>query len=177
MYFLYAFVPGYVLVFNGQISGSRHAYKRQIEKTQPAPRLTDADAVKRYTGKSIFGLRTEFPLLLWGEYKILDTNEKDVICIARFDNGEIVIGAVNTNSVAKEAVLSLNDIIGQWMALSDTGPAYYTHDIMLVSNNAAGWISQTTDNIPAEKLQREGLHVGIAPKSCQLIRIRSNARP
>jgi glycogen debranching enzyme/glycosidase len=171
LYFLYAFMPGYMLVFNGQIFGKQHAYKKQIEKTVPAPRAADADSTERETGKRLFGLRKEYPQLVRGDYRFLENDEQDVICLARFDEREIVIGVINTNSNTKELVLSLSNIISWWIESSDIKHVHYTQDVLLLKNPAEGWISETKDNTPAERLLREGLYVGIAPKSCQVIRL------
>jgi len=174
LHFLYAFMPGYMLVFNGQIFGKQHAYKKQIEKTLPAPRVTDADSAERETGKKLFGLRKKYPQLVRGDYRFLEHGEQDVICLARFDDNQIVIGVINIDSDAKEVVLSLSDIISGRLSPSDIEHAHYTQDVLILKNNAEGWISETRDNMPAEKLLREGLYVGINPRSCQVIRLRLN---
>ena len=174
LYFLYTFMPGYMLIFNGQIFGKQHSYKRQIEKTFPAPSMKDADKTQRETGKRLFGLRKKYPLLIWGDYKLLENSKPDVICLARFDENEIVIGIININSDEREIGLSLNDIIGGQLNPSAIQHAHYTQDVLLFKNSAEGWISQTEDNIPAEKLQREGLYVKITPRSCKVIRMELN---
>jgi glycogen debranching enzyme/glycosidase len=174
LHFLYAFMPGYMLVFNGQIFGKQHVYKKQIEKTLPAPRVTDADSAEIETGKKLFGLRKEYPQLVRGDYRFLEDGEQDVICLARFDESQIVIGAINTDSDAKEVVFSLSDIISGRLNPSDIEHAHYTQDVLLLKNNAEGWISEPRDDMPAEKLLREGLYVGIGPRSCQVVRLRLN---
>jgi glycogen debranching enzyme/glycosidase len=204
LYFLYAFMPGYILVFNGQIFGKQHTYKKQIERTAPAPRGADADDVEKETGKRLFSLRKEYPQLISGDYRFLENDEQDVICLARFDESEgdpgpqtpysgvwepepilrkgrkmgtqIVIGVINTSSVAKKAVFSIREIIGESLISSGSRHAYYEQDVLLFENNAEGWISEKRDSVPAEKLQREGLYVEIAPRSCQVIRMRLNVR-
>jgi len=175
LYFLYTFMPGYILVFNGQIFGKQHAYKKQLGRTLPAPRVTNADSVRRETGKRLFGLRKEYPQLVRGDYKFLENSEQNIICLARFDQSEIVIGVINTSSAAKEAVVSLNNIIGEWITCSGTEHTYYVQEVLLLKNNQEDWIRETRDNIPAEQLQREGLYVRIAPKSFQIIRMRLDA--
>jgi glycogen debranching enzyme/glycosidase len=186
LYFLYAFMPGHILVFNGQIFGKQHTYKKQIEKTLPAPRVVDADDVEKETGKRLFGLRKEYPQLISGGYRFLENGKQDVICLARFNENEIVIGVINANSVVKKAVFSLSEIIGESpissvphlvQGSSDSGDAYYEQDVLILKNDSDGWVTETRDNIPAEKLRREGLNVEIAPKSCQVIRMRSNTCP
>ena len=174
LHFLYVFMPGYILVFNGQIFGKQHAYKKQIEKTLPAPRVTDADIAERETGKRLFGLRKEYPQLVRGDYRFLENGQQDVICLARFDESQIVVGVINTDSDAKKVVLSLSDIIGGRLNPSDIAHAHYTQDFLILKNNTEGWISETGDNMPAEKLLREGLCVGIGPRSCQVVRLRLN---
>jgi glycosidase len=171
LHFLYAFLPGYMLVFNGQIFGKQHAYKKQIEETLPAPRVTDADSTEKETGRSLFGLRKEYPQLVRGDYRFLENDEQDVIALARFDESHIVIGVINTYSDAKEVVFSLSDIIGGRPNPSDIEHAYYTQDVLLLKNNAEGWTSETRYNISTEQLLRDGLHVGIGPRSCQVIRL------
>jgi glycogen debranching enzyme/glycosidase len=177
LYFLYSFMPGYMLVFNGQIFGKQHIYKKQIEKSSPAPRVADSDDVRRETGKKLFGLRKEFPQLVKGDYRFLENNEQNLICLARFDRSQTVIGLINTGSVAIEVVVSLNDIFGEWTALSHIGDSYYTQEVLLLKNNAkaSDWTCKTKDNVTAETLQREGLSIAIAPKSFQVIRLQSNA--
>jgi hypothetical protein len=86
-----------------------------------------------------------------------------------------VIGVINTSSAAKEAVVSLNNIIGEWITCSGTEHTYYVQEVLLLKNNQEDWIRETRDNIPAEQLQREGLYVRIAPKSFQIIRMRLDA--
>jgi glycosidase len=174
LHFLYVFMPGYMLIFNGQIFGKQHAYKKQIEKTLPAPRVADAGRVERETGKRLFGLRKEYPQLIRGDYMFLENGGQDVINLARFDESAIVIGVINTSPDEKEVVLSLSNIINRYLNPSDIEHAHYTQDVLLLKNKAVGWMSETRDNISAEKLLREGLHVRITPKSCQVIRLRLN---
>jgi glycosidase len=171
LHFLYAFLPGYMLVFNGQIFGKQHAYKKHMEETVPAPRVTDANSTERETGKRLFGLRKEYPQLVGGDYKFLENGEQDVICLARYDESNIVIGVINADSDAKEVLFSLSDIIVGRLNPLDIELAYYTQDALLLKNSAEGWISETRFNMPAEQLLREGLHVGIGPRSCQVIRL------
>jgi predicted glycogen debranching enzyme len=174
MHFIYGFMPGYMLVFNGQIFGRQHYYKIDPTKTSHAPRVADADKSKKETGRRLFGLRKNYPQLVEGGYKVLVNDEQDVICLARFDVSEIVIGVINPGSGAKEAVFSLNGTIDGQLNPSDLKHAHYTQDVVLLKNDATGWISEIRDNLPAERLLREGLYVGIDPMSCQVIRLRLN---
>jgi glycosidase len=174
MHFIYGFIPGYMLVFNGQIFGRQHYYKIDPTKTSHAPRVADADTNKKETGRRLFGLRKNYPQLIEGGYKVLVNDEQDVICLARFDVSEIVIGVINPGSGAKEAVFSLNGTIDGQLNPSDLKHAHYTQDVVLLKNDATGWISEIRDNLPAERLLREGLYVGIDPMSCQVIRLRLN---
>jgi len=171
LYFLYVFMPGYMLVFNGQLFGRQHAYKKEIEKTLPAPRVADADSAERETGKRLFRLRRDYPQLVSGDYRLLENSQQDVICLACFDASEIVIGVINASSVARNVVLSLNDIISGRPNSSDAERAHYTQDVLLLKNLAEGWITETRDNTPAEKLLQEGLSVKVASRSCQVIRL------
>jgi len=108
LHFLYVFLPGYMLVFNGQIFGTQHLYKKQFEKTLPAPKITDTDIKMREISKKLFGLRKEFPELMKGNYQFLQNGDQHLIHLARFDENIIVIGILNTNQNRKNAVLSLN---------------------------------------------------------------------
>ena len=177
MHFLYSFMPGYTLVFNGDVFGKQHHYKLDPAKTSPAPRVADADNDKKETSRRLFGLRKEYPQLVEGDYKVLENDEHDVICLARFDESEIVIGVINPNLGAKEVVFSLNDIIDGRVNPSDIKHAHYTQDVALLKNEAKGWTSEIRDNLPAETLLREGLYVGIDPMSCKVIRLRLSCRP
>jgi len=174
LYFLYSFMPGYMLVFNGQIFGKQHFYKKQIEKTSPAPRVIDSDDVRRETGKKLFGLRKEFPQLVKGDYRFLESNEHDLICLVRFDNSQIVTGLINIGSVIREAVISLGDIVSELTTFSDAGDSGYTQEVHLMNKKDSGWISETRDNVPAEKIRGEGLRVRMEPKSFQVIRMKLN---
>jgi glycosidase len=177
MHFLYSFMPGYTLVFNGDVFGKQHHYKLDPAKTSPAPRVADADSDKKETSRRLFGLRKEYPQLVEGDYKVLENDEHDVICLARFDESEIVIGVINPNLGAKEVVFSLNDIIDGRVNPSDIKHAHYTQDVALLKNEAKGWTSEIRDNLPVETLLREGLYVGIDPMSCKVIRLRLSCRP
>jgi hypothetical protein len=136
--------------------------------------VKDADKTQRDTGNRLFGLRKEYPLLIRGDYKLLENSEPDVICLARFDENETLIGVININSDKKKIILSLSDIISSQLNISSIQQAHYTQDALLLKNNGEGWLSQTGDNIPAEQLQREGMPVKIAPRSCQFIRMGLN---
>jgi len=136
--------------------------------------VTDAGRVERETGKRLFGLRKEYPQLIRGDYMFLENGGQDVINLARFDESAVVIGVINTSPDEKEVVLSLSNIINRYLNPSDIEHAHYTQDVLLLKNKAVGWMSETRDNISAEKLLREGLHVRIPPKSCQVIRLRLN---
>jgi glycosidase len=133
--------------------------------------VTDADIAKTETGRRLFGLRKEYPQLVRGDYRFLENGDQDVIALARFDESHIVIGVINTHSDAKEVVFSLSDIICGRPNPSDIEHAYYTQDVLLLKNNAEGWTSETRYNISTEQLLRDGLHVGIGPRSCQVIRL------
>ncbi len=172
MQFLYAFTPGHMLVFNGQIFGKQHRYKMDIEKTSPAPRFANADNSRKETGRRLFSLRKDYPQLIEGDYKVLENGEQDVICLARFDESDIVIGVINPNSDAKEVVFSLSELINGWLNPSYINCAHFTQDVLLLKNDVKGWISESIGHIPVEKLLREGLYVEIDPRSCQAIRLR-----
>ena len=117
----------------------------------------------------------DYPQLVSGDYRLLENGQQDVICLARFDASEIVIGVINANSVAKKVVLSLTDIISGRPNSSDGEHAHYTQDVLLLKNLAEGWTTETRDNISAEKLLQEGLPVRVTPRSCQVIKLRLNA--
>lgn len=174
MHFMYVFMPGYTLVFNGQIFGKQHPYKINPEKTSPAPRVADADTGKKDTGRRLFGLRKDYPQLVEGDYKVLENGKQDLVCLARYDESEIIIGVINTDSETKEAVFSLGDIIDGWLNPSYIPRAHCTQDVLLLKNDTEDLISKLKGNIPIEKLLREGLYVEIDPQSCQAIRLRLN---
>jgi glycogen debranching enzyme len=171
LHFLYAFLPGYILVFNGQVFGKNHAYKRSIEHTAPAPRVGSASSVERETGRKLFGLRNEYPQLISGDYAFLENGGHDVIKIARFDEKTIIIGLVNINSEEEQAVLSLRTIINGCLIGRDIKQVNYTQDVLSFKDEATGWVTQTGESVPAEKLLQEGLPVRIAPRSCQAVRL------
>jgi hypothetical protein len=163
-----------MLVFNGQIFGKQHPYKIDPEKTSPAPRVANADNCKKEIGRRLFGLRKDYPQLVEGNYKVVENGEQNVICLARYDESEIIVGVINTDSDTKEAVFPLGDIIDGWLNPSYINCAHYAQDVLLLKNNTEGWISESINNIPIEKLLREGLYVEIGPRSCQAIRLRLN---
>jgi hypothetical protein len=172
---MYSFMPGYNLVFNGDVFGRQHYYKIDPAKTSPAPRVADANNLEKETARRLFGLRKEYHQLVEGGYKVLE-NDQNVICLARFDEREIVIGVINPDLGAKEVVFSLNDIIDDQINSADIKYTHYTPDVVLLKNDTTGWASEIRDNLSAESLLREGLYVGIDPMSCQVIRLRLNMR-
>jgi len=174
MHFMYFFIPGYTLVFNGQIFGKQHPYKIDPGQTSPAPRVADADNSRKETGRRLFSFRKDYPQLVEGNYKVLENGEQDLVCLARYDESEIIIGVINTDSETKEAIFSLGDIIDGWLNPSYIPRAHYTQDVLLLKNDTEDWISKSKGNIPIEKLLREGLYVEIGPQSCQAIRLRPN---
>jgi glycosidase len=171
LYCLYAFMPGYMLVFNGQVFGRRHAYKKRIEETLPVPRVGDAENTEKETCSRLFRLRKEYPQLVDGEYAILDDDKRSAICLARFDQSHVVVGVINVDSHAKELVLPLGYIIGSQLRPSNVKNAYYAQDVLILMSDAKGWTSETRCEVSAETLLREGLCVGIRPKSFQIIRL------
>jgi glycogen debranching enzyme/glycosidase len=175
LHFLYAFLPGYMLVFNGQVFGKRHAYKKQLEKTLPVPRITEMDIKTIEIGKKLFGLRKEFPQLLKGNYRFLQNGEPHLIHLARFDESTILIGILNFNQNTKTAILPLNDII-KWQTNATVNKQdHYTEEIRTLEYNPDIWINKTPTKVLLEKLLQEGLHIEISPISCQIIKIILNA--
>ena len=75
----------------------------------------------------------------------------------------------------KEVLLSLDDIIKGQLNLSGSEHDQYTQEVLTFKNNNEGWISETKNNLWVKKLLQEGLRVGIAPLSCQVIRLCLNA--
>jgi predicted glycogen debranching enzyme len=175
MHFMYSFMPGYNLVFNGDIFGRQHYYKIDPAKTSPAPRVADAENPAKETARRLFNLRNEYPQLVAGGYKILENNQ-NIISIARFDDNEIVIGVINPDLGAKEVVLSLDEVINDQINSSNIKLTNYTQDVVLLKNDTTGWNSEIRDNLSAESLLEEGLYIGIDPMSCQVIRLRLKVR-
>jgi glycogen debranching enzyme/glucan phosphorylase/glycosidase len=174
LHFLYTFLPGYMLVFNGQIFGKQHVYKKQLEKTLPTPRITETDIKTREIAKKLFGLRKEFPQLIKGNYQFLQNGDQHLIHLARFDENIIVIGILNTNQNRKNAVLSLNEIIKKQKNQFVKEHDYYMQEVLTLEHNSEVWIDEAPQKVLAEELLHEGLHVRISPMSFQGIKLSLN---
>ena len=110
--------------------------------------------------------------MIEGDYKVLENGEQDIICLARFDESDIVIGVINPNSDSKKVVFSLSDVVKDWLNSSHINCANYTQDVLLLRKDDKDWHCESFGHIPVEKLLREGLYVEIDSKSCQIIRLR-----
>ncbi len=169
--FVYSFLPGYMLVFNGQIFGMQHDYKKETDKTRRAPRVSDANKAKRKTGKTLFTMRKEYPLLSQGTYKLLDSGDQNLVLMARYNEKGIAIGVVNMNTEIKETDLPIDDIINKCIGISDIAHAHYEQDVLYLKKYAVGWAEEPRKTVPVKKLLKSGLHIEVPPKSCQLIRL------
>ncbi|HOU35655.1 MAG TPA: amylo-alpha-1,6-glucosidase, partial [Candidatus Omnitrophota bacterium] len=115
LYFLYLVLPGYSLIFNGQVYGKDHMFKTDMGQTAPAPSIDKTATVDQAAGRTLFSIRDRYPVLKRGWYMPLSGPDSDIVAVARFDEEHIVIGALNLldeDRAANFNVESLTALLG-----------------------------------------------------------------
>ncbi|MCK9595448.1 MAG: YfcE family phosphodiesterase, partial [Candidatus Omnitrophica bacterium] len=176
LYFMYAFMPGYMLVFNGQLIGKNHKYKGDYSQSMPVPRLCDASASDRESGKRLFSLRKNNPLLISGEYMVLSGQSSDILAIARFDKEKSVIGIINPINEDKVAVVALKPLL-RLQGVPGARDAQYTLRFYSLSGNTEDLICGNPGSGNSGELLKEGLKLGIKAKSAGLFVISIDKTP
>ncbi|MBW2046083.1 MAG: hypothetical protein JRI96_14570, partial [Deltaproteobacteria bacterium] len=171
LYFMYMFLPGPALVFNGQIYGRQHYYKQEMEESQPAPRVTDADERQLQVGRRLFTLREEYPQLVKGEYQFLESDKDGVFGLARFDENEIIIGVLNATSSCQSVKFNIQAILELQGVPSDRSLTIYQQESLFLSEDSGVWEERKRPSITARALLEEGLFAESGAKSFKLIRL------
>jgi len=172
MYFLYTLLPGYSLVFNGEIYG--------VNRTAKVPALVDSDPAIRDVRRMMFSFPMVYKQLLSGSYSYLETDDpRYAMGAARFDNNDILIGAFNVTQNSGWTALSLKRIINTQTEPSrlGLGSFYYIKESFQLDKDGREWIPTERQGISAEKLFREGLRVNTGPKGCEIIRLKKVTVP
>lgn len=170
MYFLYTLLPGYSLIFDGEIYG--------VSRTAKPPALADSDPAIRDARSKIFSFPMVYKQLLSGSYYYLETNAPlHAMGVARFDNNDILIGAFNITQNSGWAALSLKRIINMQIEPAPRESFYYIKESLQLDKDGRGWIPTERQEISAEKLFNEGISVSVGPKGCEIIRLKKVAVP
>lgn len=178
MYFLYGFLPGYSLIFDGEIYGAQYAYKNELNRTAKAPLLADSDPAIRDARRRIFSFPMAYKQLLSGRHSYLETDASwHAMGVARFDDNDILIGAFNVTQNSGRAALSLKRIINTQIEPAPRESFYYIKESLQLDKDGRGWIPTERQEISAEKLFSEGISVSVGPKGCEIIRLKKVAVP
>lgn len=173
LYFIYTFMPGYNLVFNGEIYGSQHKYSDIQERSAPAPLIDEADPAKKEIRRKLFSLPALYRKLIDGEYHYLETdNANHAIGLARFGDDEILIGALNVTLEDGPAIFDMKRMINIQVEHADMKDTLYVRDGLRLSANGTEWIKVEEQIIGAGDLFKYGLNVDVGPKGCEFIRLR-----
>ena len=171
MYLLYQFIPGYSLVFNGQLDGQQHYFKTVVDKSEPVPLMKSGKSVQSRFGRWLFNLRRNFSLIENGRFTVLEGDNKNLVAVARYSSDEILAAIINPNIGAQEARFNLKDIIDMQLADEDYQRAEYLQEVIQPVNRSAGYIRDFRENVDADELLSEKLYVGINSCSWQIIRL------
>lgn len=164
MYFLYSLLPGYSLIFNGEIYGAQS--------------LANSDPAIRDVRRKIFSFPMVYKQLLSGRYSYLETDDPlNAMGVARFDNDDILIGAFNATQNSGWAALKLERIINMQTEPSRLESFYYIKESLKLDKDGREWIPIEMQEISAGKLFREGIRVNTGPKGCEIIRLKKVAVP
>lgn len=178
LYFIYNFMPGYKLVFNGEIYGIPHQYNNEPGKAKQAPKARDADAAKRQARARLFSLPKEHKQLVLGSYSYLETNAPwNAMGIARYDEDEIIIGAFNVTDNSGWANLDLRGLINTQVPAANRSSVYFVKESLQLAKDGTKWISTENMKFSAKKLYDEGLSVKVGPKGCEVIVLRKVKSP
>ncbi|MCK5493466.1 MAG: hypothetical protein KAJ14_10190, partial [Candidatus Omnitrophica bacterium] len=169
--FIYTFLPGYLLSFNGQIFGKKHLYKNDSRYSQPGPQVKNALDIEKETGKYIFSLRKNFPKqLITGDYRVLETTDNEIICIARFDENSALIGIINPTINDKHLNINFKSLI-ESLSVSDINSSSIELETVLSPLEIQNIEDNKVNQVMVEKLLEQGLPVDIKKKSFKVIKL------
>lgn len=181
-HFLNTFLPGYQMVFNGEIYGSREYSNGTVPKSRRVLRLEEADPVMREVRKKIFSLPRQHEQLLYGDYHYLETDAPwNALGVARYDDDTIVIGAFNVTSNPIEgdasnsgwATFDMKRIINiQIEDLREMDAVEYVKESMQLRGDGKTWVVVDSQRIKASDLFNKGFGVNVGPKGCEVIRLK-----
>ncbi|MGE5308424.1 MAG: amylo-alpha-1,6-glucosidase, partial [Deltaproteobacteria bacterium] len=130
---IYSFLPGYMLIFNGQQYGLKHLYSNVPSRTAPVPAADVSDQKEREAVAAMLGLRKSMPELVRGEFRVLRTDDPEVFCLARFDGKTIILAPVNLTQDSKETTVRLNTIFEQCGGIFENTGAFAFQELALSS--------------------------------------------
>ncbi|MDP3792060.1 MAG: glycogen/starch synthase [Candidatus Omnitrophota bacterium] len=173
LYFMYTFMPGFNLIFNGEIYGSQHKYRNAQEKSSPVPRMEDADPAKRDVRKKLFSLPALYANFSDGAYHYLETDRPEhAIGLARFGDNDMVIGALNVTFEDGWTTFDMKRIVNSQVEPADMGNTYYVKEGFRLDEQGLEWIPVEKRIIRAEDLLKYGLSIHVGPKGCEFINLK-----
>ncbi|MCX5678423.1 MAG: glycogen/starch synthase [Candidatus Omnitrophica bacterium] len=173
IHFLCTFLPGYQLILNGEIYGSRNYHNGEALKEPHILRPEEADPVTREVRKKIFSLPRQYRQLLDGEYHYLETDAPwHALGIARFDNDTIVIGAFNTTANDGWATFDMKRVINIQVNPLEIDKVEYIKEGMQLKGDGKTWVTVSSKKIKASDLFNDGFGVNVGPKGCEVIRLK-----
>ena len=178
MYFLYSFLPGYRLIFNGEIYGSSHKFRQDPAKSEPAPDIGMADPGRREARKSLFSFAKQSNSIMFGHYRYLDTGTPwNGIGVARFEEDDIVIGALNLTSNDGWTVFDMKRIVGMQVKPEEMASTHYLRESLMLDAASGKWMELEPIRMSAADIFEKGLGVKVGPKGCEYIRMVKVASP
>ena len=172
MYFIYTLLPGYRLIFDGEIYGSHHRYSNDETRSERPPSVEEADPARKEVRKQLFSLPKQFEELLIGEYHYLETDAPwRAMGIARFNDKEIVIGAFNVTTNSGSAILDLKRIINKQVDPEHRNSTQYSKETLQLREDGAGWTKLEPQNFTAAELFDKGFYVDVGRKGCEITRL------
>ena len=171
MYLLYQFLPGYCIVFNGQLDGQQHHFKSLPEKSEEVPRPTDEKSVKHRVGKWLFNLRQNYSTINNGYFKVPDYDNHKLVVASRYNNNEIIIAVINPDTGAQEVKIDIREIVEDQLAGEDFSSLSYIHEVIQPTEKGKGYHRDVRDKQSIHKFLEDLLYVGINAGSWQLIRL------
>lgn len=172
MYFLYMFIPGFRLIFDGEPYGSSYKYRNDVTQSERAPRASDVDRARMAVRQTILSLPNLYRTMSTGTYVSLKTSSpQNGIAVARYSGEDIFIGAINCTYDSGWTMLNLRSVIEKQRDVSGKSAAGYRKISYKLSSDGLAWVEIDTEFMPEDSLYRNGLGVNLGPKSCELIRL------
>lgn len=172
MYLLYMFIPGFRVIFDGEVYGSSYGYRNDAAISGRAPRAADADKAKMAVRQTILSLPKLYRTMSSGSYACLDsTVQQNGIALARYDEEDIFIGVINCTYDSGWTTLSLRPVIEKQRARSGKSAAGYNKISYKLGSDGARWVETDTQFISEDVLYNQGLGVNVGPKGGEIVRL------
>ncbi|MEA3392371.1 MAG: hypothetical protein U9Q91_05285, partial [Candidatus Marinimicrobia bacterium] len=168
------------MVFNGEIYGSEHKYRNDVTYSAPAPRLEDAEEVPKRIRERIFAFPKLYQTLVSGTYDYLQTSTPHHgIGVARYSDGEIIIGVINMTGEGEWPKFDLKDALqANGITHENIDSVYYVKEGLKLGSESKDWEDAEPVTVSARSLWNNGIssdHGG--PFGCEFIRLRKVEKP